>query len=103
MSDIICRSISSGREFVIHTDPFSSLDALRSECNSYIQSEARYTELLKERDKQIREDAIDDCIQWIVSKFSYIDELNVPRIRCNASTIEINMREQLMQKGAEND
>lgn len=58
---------------------------------------------LKGHDKQIRAEAIDDCIQWIVSKFSYIDELNVPRIRCNASTIEINMREQLMQKGTENE
>lgn len=35
----------------------------------------------KELYQQIRADAIDDCIQWIVSKFSYIDELNVQRIR----------------------
>ena len=58
---------------------------------------------LDEHIKQIRADAIEDCIQWIVSKFSYIDELNVPRIRCNASTIEINMKEQLMRKGTENE
>ena len=65
MSEIICRSISNGREFEVPNDYFRSLHALRSECNSYTLAEERYTELLAEHNKQIREDAIEECARTI--------------------------------------
>lgn len=61
MSEIICIS-TNGREFKVSNDYFRSLHSLRSECNSYTQSETRYAELLSEHDKKVREDAIDDFV-----------------------------------------
>lgn len=63
MNEIICRSISNGREFKVLNDYFRSPHTLRSECNSYTLAETKYTELLSEHDKQIRADAIDEFMK----------------------------------------
>ena len=70
MSEIICRSISNGREFEVPNDYFRSLHALRSECNSYTLAEERYTELLAGHDKQIRTEVIEEVFGKIEERLN---------------------------------
>lgn len=74
MSEIFC---INGREFVVSNDYFRSLHALRSECNSYTQSEARYTEILAEHDKKVREDAIEEYVDILNDSIPFVDNMDI--------------------------
>lgn len=104
MSEIICIS-TNGREFKVSNDYFRSLHSLRSECNSYTQSEARYAELLVEHDKQIRADILNEVsakIEEIISDKCTEYGVGCIEAYCDAcGEFEDWIKEQL--KGAENE
>lgn len=42
-----------------------------------------------------RAKTIDEVVSWILSRFTYTDELNIERVHCNADTLRINLKMQL--------